>query len=257
MQAMCSPSPYMSRQHYINMEMRSILVDSLLRVHTKYRLHPSSFWLGVNILDRYLDKGDRQVCWSEFQLVGITSLLIAVKFEDLRTSAIFNCGQFCDNLYTRKQVCQMEFSILTTLNYEIFIPTGYHFLTRYLDVIQASDRLRFLAYYYAERNLQEYDTLREMPHLFSASAVYAALVQSKSTSEQPRWNNSPAWSKLLQDETGLKESDLIRCARSMIQHVGVQHVTGDPSHHCLLTCAKRKYSLAKFLNVSSLDLPVI
>ena len=245
----------MIKQDDVNAKMRCILVDWMLEVHHKFKLQPQTLWLSVNILDRYLD--NVQVRRTKLQLVGVTALFIASKFEDLFAPEIKDCIYITDYAYEREEVCKMESSILTTLNYDIFVPTGYHFLTRYLDVIQASDRLRFLAYYYAERNLQEYDTLREKPHLFAASAVYAALVQSKSTSECPRWNNSPAWSKLLQDETGLKESDLIRCARSMIQHVGVKHETGCPRHRYLLTSAERKYSIAKFLNVSSLELPVI
>ena len=89
------PSPYMSRQKHIDIEMRSVLIDWVLEVHTKHKLHPSSYWLAVNILDRYLDKGDGQVCWSEFEHLGITSLMIAVKFKGVRTLAKFYSSISC------------------------------------------------------------------------------------------------------------------------------------------------------------------
>ena len=59
-----------------------------------------------------------------------------------------------DNAYTRQEMLAMESDILNALNYEILVPTGFNFLSRYLNCIRASDSTRMLASYYAERNLQ-------------------------------------------------------------------------------------------------------
>ena len=69
----------------------------------------------------------------------------------------------------------METKILRQLDYQIFVPTGYHFMIRYLNFVNASDQIRHLSFYYAERNLQEYNMLNYSPSQFSATALFAAL----------------------------------------------------------------------------------
>uniref|UniRef100_A0A7S3MGE2 Cyclin C-terminal domain-containing protein n=1 Tax=Spumella elongata TaxID=89044 RepID=A0A7S3MGE2_9STRA len=69
------------------------------------------------------------------------------------------------------------------IHYEVHVPTGYHFLSRYLDLLHASDVTRQLAFYYAERNLQETTSLALPPSAFAAVCVYAALVQRDLHSE--------------------------------------------------------------------------
>jgi hypothetical protein len=59
--------------------MRAILVDWLVEVVNKYRQQPETLHLAVSIMDRYLMK--RMVARTRLQLVGVTALLIASKFE--------------------------------------------------------------------------------------------------------------------------------------------------------------------------------
>lgn len=242
----------MVTQADINARMRGILIDWLVEVHNKFKLQPLTLWLCVNILDRYLSID--QVHRSKLQLVGVTSLLIACKYEEVFPPAVKDCVYITDYAYDGVEITKMESKILNALEYHIFVPTGYHFLIRYLNVIQACDRVRFLASYYAERNLQEYDTLKESPHHFAAAAVYAALCQAKTWSESRALRDQSVWTKRLQDETGFKENELKRCARSMIQHVNEEPETASKRR---LVAAKKKYAVDKYLNVSSLPLPQI
>ena len=67
--------------------MRAILVDWLVEVHMKFRLVPETLYLCVNIIDRYLEK--EFVERTKLQLVGITALLIACKYEAFRGKMLF------------------------------------------------------------------------------------------------------------------------------------------------------------------------
>lgn len=145
----------------------------------------------------------------------------------------------------------MEFEILNELNYQICIPTGFHFMTRYLDCIHASERTRFLAFYYAERNLQEFDMLSNKPHKFAAAAVYAALKQQ---SMQFHKLDSPIWTSSIQEESGLLEADVTTIAQVIMKHVSEEPETASRRR---LVATKKKYSHEKYLNVSSLVLPSI
>ena len=169
--------PYMNKQKDINAKMRAILVDWIVEVHymweKHFKLHQSTLWLIVNIIDRYLE--NVQTVRSDLQLVGVTSLFIACKFEEVYPPEVKDCVYITDNAYSREQILGMEFKILKQLDYNICVPTGFHFMTRYLHSFEVSEQVKYLSFYYAERNLQEYDMLSFPPNKFAAFALYAAL----------------------------------------------------------------------------------
>jgi cyclin B len=72
---------YMASQPDINAKMRSILVDWLIEVHRKFELMPETFYLTLNIVDRFLSA--KAVPRKELQLVGISAMLIASKYEEI------------------------------------------------------------------------------------------------------------------------------------------------------------------------------
>ena len=114
------------KQTDINFKMRSILIDWLVEVHYKFKLFPSTLFLCVNILDRYLEKVP--IMRSKLQLVGVTSLFIACKFEEVYPPEVRECVYITDYAYDREEVLEMETNILTTLDWTILVPTSYHFL---------------------------------------------------------------------------------------------------------------------------------
>lgn len=72
---------YIIAQTDLNAKMRSILVDWLIEVHRKFELMPETLHLTINIVDRFLSK--KVVSRKELQLVGISSMLIACKYEEI------------------------------------------------------------------------------------------------------------------------------------------------------------------------------
>ena len=70
-----------SLQRDINHTMRGILVDWLVEVAEEYKLVPETLFLAVNFIDRCLSK--YSCVRSSLQLVGVTCMLIAAKFEEI------------------------------------------------------------------------------------------------------------------------------------------------------------------------------
>lgn len=248
-QRLFAPKPYLERQSDINSKMRAILVDWLLEVHYKFKFQGAALWLCINILDRFLEHVP--TARSDLQLVGIASLLIACKFEEIYPPEIRDCVYITDYAYTKDQVLKMEAKILRQLDYQIFVPTGYHFMIRYLNLVNASDQIRHLSFYYAERNLQEYDMLNCSPSQFSAAALFAALAY--------RADGSPViassiWSLELVEITGYSEAEVIPIALNLLKHVHEESYTASKRQ---LLAAKKKYSSEKYLSVSGLGLPAI
>ena len=95
---------YLAFQEEVTGKMRSVLVGWLVEVHEKKRFSPETLYLAVNLLDRYLMLA--RVKRGKFQLVGITSLLLASKYEEDEDLAdLDDFVYYCDGQYTKSEVC--------------------------------------------------------------------------------------------------------------------------------------------------------
>jgi len=169
----CLPKMYMNNQRDINARMRAILIDWLVEVHMKFRLVPDTLYLCVNIIDRYCSLV--QVARNKLQLVGVTALFIASKYEDIYPPEVRECVFMTDKAYQKQEIIKMEKDILNRLRFKITVPTAFPFLKRFLHLSNASALTSNAANYYMERTLQEHDMLRYRPSLVSAAAVILAL----------------------------------------------------------------------------------
>jgi cyclin B len=80
---------YMTSQTDINDKMRAILVDWLVEVHLKFKLMPETLFLTVNLIDRYLAAAP--VTRKNLQLVGVTAMLLASKYEEIWAPEVRAC----------------------------------------------------------------------------------------------------------------------------------------------------------------------
>jgi cyclin B len=152
---------YMSRQEDINEKMRAILIDWLVEVHLKFKLVPESLYLTVNLIDRYLEK--EQVNRQKLQLAGVTAMLIACKYEEIYAPEVRDFVYITDKAYTREEILQMEFHILSTLDFSISSPSSYRFLERFGKIANANSKQLCLARYLIELPLIEYRMLKHCP----------------------------------------------------------------------------------------------
>ena len=97
---------YMKNQKEINEKMRSILVDWIIDVHFKFGFTDETLFMTISIIDRYLTKN--QIKRSNFQLLGITALMIACKHEEIDLPKVDDFIYITDNAYIKSQVIKME-----------------------------------------------------------------------------------------------------------------------------------------------------
>lgn len=169
-----TPTVYMHTQVDINCKMRAILIDWIVEVHLKFKLADPTLYLTCHIIDRFCMQ--ENVHRSKLQLVGVTALLIACKYEEIYPTEVRDCVYITDHAYTREEVLAMEQTILSRLKFEISVPTPWTFLVRFLKVAKATDRQHHRAQYYVERCLQEHDGLSFRPSMLAAAAVFLARI---------------------------------------------------------------------------------
>lgn len=92
----------MDHQEDVNDKMRAILIDWLIEVHLKFKLIPESLYLTVNLIDRYLEK--EQVNRQKLQLIGVTAMLVACKYEEIYPPIVKDFVYITDNAYTKEEI---------------------------------------------------------------------------------------------------------------------------------------------------------
>ena len=89
----------MANQKDVNEKMRAILIDWLVDVHSKFKLVNETMFLTVNLIDRYL--GEVQVTRQKLQLVGVTAMFIATKYEEIYPPDLRDFVYVTDKAYTK------------------------------------------------------------------------------------------------------------------------------------------------------------
>jgi hypothetical protein len=80
--------------------MRGILIDWIIEVHYQFKLKTESLFLTINLIDKYLEK--IMVSKENLQLVGVSSMLIACKYEEIWPPQIRDYIHMCDKAYTKE-----------------------------------------------------------------------------------------------------------------------------------------------------------
>jgi PAS domain-containing protein len=224
-------------QSEVTPRMRTVLIDWILEVHYRYRMYPTTLWLTLHIFDRFLDKED--IARGKMQLVGITALFIACKFEEVYTPAIKDCVHLCDNAFAKKEILQMEARMLHLIDYQLVIPTGYHFMIKLLNRLKAAERVCNVCYYVAERNMYEIDMLDFSPKIYGCASVLAGLraiyweIDGSKTAHE-------LWNSTLREESGLTVDDIIGCTCVLLDNMNRTHV---PSAKRKVDVVKKKYEV--------------
>jgi hypothetical protein len=101
----------MESQTEIEWDMRTTLIDWLLQVHMRYHMLPETLWIAVNIIDRFLSK--RVVSLVKFQLVGVTAMFVAAKYEEIMAPSVEEFVYMTENGYTRDDILKGEKILLS------------------------------------------------------------------------------------------------------------------------------------------------
>lgn len=153
--------------------MRAILVDWIIEVHLKFKLLPETLFITINLIDRYLSIVS--IKRNSLQLVGVTAMFIASKYEEIYAPEVRDFVYITDNAFSKTEIFEMEHSMLAALNFNVASCTPYRFLERFYKVASESPRLWNLVRYLIELPLIEQRMLKYTPSNLAASAVYLGL----------------------------------------------------------------------------------
>lgn len=219
----------------VTSKMRAVLIDWLIQVHLKFHLLQETLYLCVQIIDAYLQVQD--VPKMHLQLVGVTAMFVASKYEEMYVPAIDDFVYMTDNTYTKAEIRHMEISILKTLNFMFCKPLPLHFLRRFSKAGQADPKQHTLAKYFMELSLHDAEFSSWDPSYLAACSLCLSF----------RLLNGPQWTRQLEYYSCYKQTDLL----TGIQKILLLVLTSSDSSY-KYRAVYNKYSASKMMRISQI-----
>lgn len=167
------PNPdYILDQNELEWSQRGLLMDWLVDIHSKLRLLPETLFLAGNIVDRFMTL--RIVSLDKIQLVGITSLLLAAKYEEVFPPVLNHFVYFTGGNFEESDILGAEKFILQVLDFELSYPNPLNFLRRISKADDYDVQSRSFGKYFLEVSVVEHELLRYTPSMMAAVSMYIA-----------------------------------------------------------------------------------
>ena len=167
---------YLEYQPEINEKMRAILIDWLIDVNNRFHYKEETLYTTIYIMDRYLSK--KVIKRKRFQLLGITSLFIASKLNEIYFRRISDYSFISDNTYTQDEIKIMEEDISKTLNFDFLFPSPLSFfeiLSKKLGIYEDLN-----SYYYGQCLMQTFlMDIRSLNYSYSTIACTCCYIVMK------------------------------------------------------------------------------
>ena len=107
---------YVPHHKNVSEQTRAKLIDWLGELHQKYKMFPETIFTMVELVDRYLAARDTPL--SELQLVGVSALFIAAKFEETyQVPQLKQLAACCAHQYTPEQILEKEADMIRERNF--------------------------------------------------------------------------------------------------------------------------------------------
>ncbi|XP_068131634.1 G2/mitotic-specific cyclin-B2-like [Hyperolius riggenbachi] len=219
----------------VNERMRAILVDWLVQVHSRFQLLQETLYMAIAVMDRFLQV--QTISRGKLQLVGVTSLLLASKYEEMYAPEVADFVYITDNAYTSSQIREMEMLILRELNFDLGRPLPLHFLRRASKSCSADAEQHTLAKYLMELTLIDYDMVHFHPSAIAAAALCLA----------QKILGVGGWGATQHHYTGYTEEDLTPIMKNM-----AKNVTKINRNHTKHVAVRNKYASSKLMKISTI-----
>lgn len=222
---------FLSVQKEINSKMRAILIDWIIDITVKFKTQQKTLYLTIDIIDRYLSL--KSVKKSEFQLLGIASLMVACKIEEIYPPLLKDYVYICDYAFSKDQILEMEGEILYEIGFDFAQSCYYDFLEFFQEKLKMDNKVYHFIQYILEMSLLDVKCARYKGIELVVGAIFLVRKIFKIGD----------WDEELKGLCNLNDKVVKLCARDLF--LSLQKV--DQSD---FSSVKRKYAVEEFSEVS-------
>lgn len=169
------------------------MVDWMIEVLTNFKCEDQTFFLAVNLLDRFfkVSESPQEIC--DLHILGVTSMFIASKFEDvhpLKMKMVYE--KIAHKKLSIEKIKSLELEFLKVIHYKIAAPTILDFLKVYLRSVLQIEHISQdenqappesgskvliykMALYLGKMACHDYSLSGKIPSLVGVGCLYVAL----------------------------------------------------------------------------------
>ncbi|XP_004636877.1 G1/S-specific cyclin-E1 [Octodon degus] len=211
---------FLQRHPLLQPKMRAILLDWLMEVCEVYKLHRETFYLAQDFFDRYMATQEN-VVKTVLQLIGISSLFIAAKLEEIYPPKLHQFAYVTDGACSGDEILTMELVIMQALEWRLSPLTIVSWLNVYMQVAYLNDEYEVLLPQYPQSIFIQIAELLDLCVLdvgcleFPYGVLAASALYHFSSSE------------LMEKVSGYQWCDIKKCVKWMFPFVTVVRETGN------------------------------
>jgi len=157
---------YMMAHPSLQPRMRAILLDWLIEVCEVYRLHRETYHLALDFIDRYLAT-QSDLPKQQLQLIGIASLFIAAKIEEIYPPKLSEFAYVTDGACNEAEIMMKELVIMKSLNWELSPATANCWMGIYMQLANGLDDKQVAE---SKENQNAFETKQFSSHTFVQAA---------------------------------------------------------------------------------------
>jgi cyclin B len=203
---------------------RFLLGEWLFSLSICYPASTETLFQAVSLLDRYLAK--RQVTFSKLQLISCCCLWVSAKVELHTEDSLEPLIAYCHNKFTRADFIRAEGEILSAIDYELQSVTPHFFLKRFLNAIDADERVALIASFVCDSTL----LFLELSPFRPSVIAFCAIIMTCAV-----FRISEAIQKVVSFTNCLNRGETMRCFELVVK--AAQAVSAREEH-----CPFRKYA---------------
>jgi len=208
------------KNHDITPPLRAKMVDWMVEVLTNFKCNDRTYFLSIGIMDRYLKAKTIRKPISELHLIGVTSMFLASKYEDilpLRMDTMYE--KIAHKKILPQSIRSCEQDMLAVLEWFLQAPTVYEFVVRYCKLLTATweetrDLVSKMAIYLAKMCSHEYSFCNIRPSLFAIGCVYVGIKITEQLKKISILNKSVVEQMIL--ICGYKEDEITGIAQKVL-----------------------------------------
>lgn len=200
-------------KHKITADCRAKMVDWIIEVVSKSECSSQTLFLSVSIMDRFLQNSTVSYKNSNLHLIGVVSMLLASKFEEILGMDIaFMYSQVVHEKISEKEMADFEIKMFETLRFIVLAPTEYEFAEVYSENLgEGLGNALAQAQYIATLNLHSSHLAVIKPSLRAAANLFISTKESLATPPKQTL-------KKLSFMSGASEKDIEETAKIIEQH---------------------------------------
>ena len=150
--------------------MRAKMVDWMIEVMASYKCSDQTFFLAINLMDRFFQKASTQQVPNDLHIIGVTTMFLSNKYEEIYPIRLKTLHEkIAHRKLSIEEIKNKEAKILSDLAFDITGPTVFDFVQILLNEMSLEEQgfdlktmqlIENISIYLLKMTIHNYDLIR-------------------------------------------------------------------------------------------------